>query len=310
MGDVRPEDWDALARRTTEPQFQEQIAYYKRQENLALIAAWAPPQARSLLKTDLFEEGFGKDSLLDALAEAYPVAVGMDISGVVTAAAKGRVPAARYVVSDACALPFKAERFDLIVSISTLDHLLPESLPHALGELCRVLRPAGCLILTLDSGHNPLHVLSHPSPMAGADLRRAVLHGRRADGGAGAVPGAGGGGDRDLPRAVSRELPGEESSRHGRRAGRRVDSGRDPAVPQCRRAPHAILHRAVHRAPHRQECREARASHSVAAVSGFLKRVLFQMAEGRDWLLPPTPDNTSAPRKDVKRQSCKVVTEA
>jgi SAM-dependent methyltransferase len=161
MGGVRPEDWDALARRTTEPQFQEQIAFYKRQENLALIAAWAPPQARSLLKTDLFEEGFGKDSLLDVLVEAYPMAVGMDISGVVAAAAKGRVPAARYVVSDACALPFKAERFDLIVSISTLDHLLPESLPHALGELCRVLRPAGCLILTLDSGHNPLHVLSN-----------------------------------------------------------------------------------------------------------------------------------------------------
>jgi hypothetical protein len=29
------------------------------------------------------------------------------------------------------------------------------------GELCRVLGRAGCLILTLDSRHNPLHVLSN-----------------------------------------------------------------------------------------------------------------------------------------------------
>jgi hypothetical protein len=35
------------------------------------------------------------------------------------------------------------------------------SVDAPLGELCRVLRPAGCLILTLDSRHNPLHVLSN-----------------------------------------------------------------------------------------------------------------------------------------------------
>ena len=161
MGRGRPEEWDALAKRMDEPQFQEHIALYKRQENLELIAAWAPTGVRRLLKTDLFEEGFGKDSLLDALAATYPMVVGMDISRVVAAAAKGRVPGAGCVVSDACALPFKPRTFDLIVSISTLDHLPPAALPDALGELCRVLRPAGCLILTLDSRHNPLHVLSN-----------------------------------------------------------------------------------------------------------------------------------------------------
>lgn len=161
MRRVAPEDWDALARSMKEPQFQEHIALYKRRENLELISAWAPREVRSLLKTDLFEEGFGKDSLLDMLAGAYPVVVGMDISHAVTVAAKGRVPGADYAVSDACALPFKAQSFDLIVSISTLDHLPPPSLPGALAELCRVLRPGGCLILTLDSRHNPLHVLSN-----------------------------------------------------------------------------------------------------------------------------------------------------
>jgi hypothetical protein len=116
-----------------EPQFQEQIALYKRQENLELISAWAPPDVRRLLKTDLFEEGFGKDALLDALVGTYPMVVGMDISHVVATAAKGSVPGVGYVVSDTCALPFQTQSFDLIVSISTLDHLPPELLPAALG---------------------------------------------------------------------------------------------------------------------------------------------------------------------------------
>jgi SAM-dependent methyltransferase len=145
----------------TEPQFQEHLARYKRQENLDLISAWAPTRARRLLKTDVFEEGFGDDLLLDRLASTYPMVVGMDISHVVLAAARERGPRVRYVVSDVCALPFKTRSFDLIVSISTLDHVPPALLPEALGELCRVLEPAGCLILTLDSRHNPWHVLSN-----------------------------------------------------------------------------------------------------------------------------------------------------
>lgn len=157
----RSTEWDGLARRMREPQFQEQVALYKRRENLELIAAWAPPGASSVLKTDLFEEAFGKDAVLDTLSEAHPTVVGMDVSPVVVAAAKANVPCAAYVVSDACALPFRADSLDLIVSISTLDHLPPALLPTALAELCRVLSPTGCLILTLDSGHNPLHVLSN-----------------------------------------------------------------------------------------------------------------------------------------------------
>ena len=159
---VRPGEWDKLARSMREPQFQEHIALYKRREGLALVSAWAPAQVRSVLKTDLFEEGFGEDALLDAFVAAYPVVIGMDVSQVVTAEARRRIPtAAGYVVSDASTLPFKAASFDLIVSISTLDHLPPPLLAGALAELCRVLRPHGCLVLTLDSRHNPLHVFSN-----------------------------------------------------------------------------------------------------------------------------------------------------
>jgi SAM-dependent methyltransferase len=143
------------------PQFQEQIAHYKRAENLALIAAWAPPGTRSVLKTDLFEEAFGEDRLLDVLADRYPRVTGLEISPVVAAAARRRLPALPCVVGDVAAVPLRAGSVDLIVSISTLDHLPPPLLPAALADLCRVLRPGGCLILTLDSRHNPLHVLSN-----------------------------------------------------------------------------------------------------------------------------------------------------
>jgi SAM-dependent methyltransferase len=121
----------------------------------------APARVRSVLKTDLFEEAFGQDALADALARAYPVIVGMDISHVVAHAAKPRMSGTGPVVGDAHDLPFRDGAFDLIVSISTLDHLPPRALPGALGELCRVLAPGGCIVLTLDSRHNPLHVFSN-----------------------------------------------------------------------------------------------------------------------------------------------------
>src|SRR5437773_10850913 len=125
LTESRPRFWDSLAAGLREPQFQRQIALHKRRENLDLISAWAPRRVRVVLKTDLFEEAFGGDALVDVLADTYPVVIGMDISKVVVEAASGRIPCAGHVVSDACHLPFKTASFDLVVSISTLDHLPP-----------------------------------------------------------------------------------------------------------------------------------------------------------------------------------------
>jgi len=66
----------------------------------------------------------------------------MDVSSVVATEAQRRVPGSWRLVSGACALPFKAQSFDLIVSISTLDHLPPDLLPGGLAELCRVAQAA------------------------------------------------------------------------------------------------------------------------------------------------------------------------
>ncbi len=68
MEPERPSDWDALARRMGEPQFEDTLALHKRKENLDLVSAWVPLRVRRLLKTNLFEEVFGKGAILDAHA--------------------------------------------------------------------------------------------------------------------------------------------------------------------------------------------------------------------------------------------------
>src|SRR5262249_1694056 len=146
-GQVEPSQWDTLARKMREPQFQEQIALSKRREGLDLVARWAPGQVRRVFKTDLFEEGFGQDALVDSFIATYPLVTGMDVSRVVVAEARKRMPGGRFVVGDVATVPFKAGSFDLIVSISTLDHLPPPLLAGALAELCRLLRTDGCLVL-------------------------------------------------------------------------------------------------------------------------------------------------------------------
>ena len=59
-------------------------------------------------------------------------------------------------VSDVRDLPFCDDSFDLILSISTLDHFASTSeIELALRGLFRVLRPGGCLLITLDNLSNP-----------------------------------------------------------------------------------------------------------------------------------------------------------
>ena len=60
-----------------------------------------------------------------------------------------------YLAADARFLPFGDGVFDLVVSDSTLDHFHTKAEIHvALGELARVLRPGGVLIVALDNPHN------------------------------------------------------------------------------------------------------------------------------------------------------------
>ncbi len=117
-----------------------------------------------LLKTDLFDEVVS-GGLAPLLAKHARQVVGIDVSRRMLEGARG-APLAP-VGADVCRLPFPDAVFDRVVSNSTLDHFESiEQLGEALAELCRVLRPGGELLLTLDNMANPLLALRNALPAA------------------------------------------------------------------------------------------------------------------------------------------------
>jgi len=111
-----------------------------------------------ILKTDLYVEAkdFG-DNYLPHLKDGNSF-VGMDISfrtvQMARESQKQRLCKMEFVVADARHLPFKEDAFDAVISDSTLDHLPPKLLPHAISELARILRNGGKLILSLNNIYN------------------------------------------------------------------------------------------------------------------------------------------------------------
>jgi SAM-dependent methyltransferase len=118
----------------------------------------------TLLKTDLFDEAVsdGLSPLLDSLAERVFY---MDSALEVHEMAKYRYSRLQTIGADVRDLPFANGTFDGIVSNSTLDHFESlDDLSVSLQELCRVLRPGGQMILTLDNRSNPVILLRNWLP--------------------------------------------------------------------------------------------------------------------------------------------------
>lgn len=119
-----------------------------------------------VLKTDLFEEAYG-EGLYPHLTVNGNRLVAMDISSHPLASAQDRYPQIIAVRSDVRHLPFSDESFGVIVSISTLDHFTcRQDLLVSLGEMHRILKPQGQLLITLDNPVNPVIALRQALPFA------------------------------------------------------------------------------------------------------------------------------------------------
>lgn len=160
--------WDRVAHSCNIQNYplEENIAQYKRDEHLRLLKKWdIDVEGKTILKTDLFEEAFGKDGFLFQLSESHNTILGMDISYEVVRKARLRNASMRdsdqLVVSDIKAAAFKENSFDLVISNSTLDHLPKQDVSFALQEIRRILKPNGILVLTLDNKQNPLYLLGY-----------------------------------------------------------------------------------------------------------------------------------------------------
>lgn len=112
------------------------------------------------LKTDLFDEASGSPGLIPELARGTAQTVGIDLSPVFIDRARVSCPSFDATAADARYLPFRDRVFDVVLSNSTLDHMESlDDIETALGEIHRVLRPGGRLLLTLDNLANPVIAL-------------------------------------------------------------------------------------------------------------------------------------------------------
>jgi SAM-dependent methyltransferase len=157
--------WDGVSDRIAGHYYHDAIiGRLKRDVHLRLIARWCPDlSGKALLKTDLFEEAHGADQFLFDLPGGG-LRVGIDISPLIARRAGAQARPAKeapppLLAGDVRALPFRPDTFDVIVSNSTLDHF-PDSkgIVAALGELHRVLKPGGILVVTLDNPRSLSHL--------------------------------------------------------------------------------------------------------------------------------------------------------
>ncbi|HEY3727903.1 MAG TPA: class I SAM-dependent methyltransferase [Solirubrobacteraceae bacterium] len=96
--------------------------------------------------------GCGAGRVLPWFAELAPAAAGSgcDVDGSAIAWARAHRPGLDWTVSSfAPPLPYAAQSFDLVYSVSVLSHLGPEPERAWLGELRRVLAPGGMALLSV-----------------------------------------------------------------------------------------------------------------------------------------------------------------
>jgi ubiquinone/menaquinone biosynthesis C-methylase UbiE len=99
----------------------------------------------------VLEVGCGTGNISLELARKGARLVGLDVSGPMLAAAQEKarqrhVPLA-WIRGEAAALPFPQDQFDGVISILALDFMADRL--RAVGEMVRVLRPGGFLLLAL-----------------------------------------------------------------------------------------------------------------------------------------------------------------
>jgi SAM-dependent methyltransferase len=157
--------WEAVASKWTESHRDE---LWRRCSDLVHVW-WIEGVARDLppgclLKTDLFDEAFG-DGLEPWFAERGHKVVACDLALATAVGASRKRASMPAAVADVRRLPFPASAFDTVFSDSTLDHFDSEhDLRRSLRELCRVLRPGGVLLLTMDNPGNPFVWLRNLRP--------------------------------------------------------------------------------------------------------------------------------------------------
>ncbi len=155
--DESPYYWDGVTRTFTEDARQSLWRSHSDRVNVSLLEDWlGGRQFTKILKTDLFDEAVSQ-GLYPFLRKRAHQIHGIDLASESVHKAKIRYPELEAICADVRRLPFSDNRFDLIVSNSTLDHFQSTGeIDTGLRELFRVLKPDNELIISLDNLQNPI----------------------------------------------------------------------------------------------------------------------------------------------------------
>lgn len=137
---------------------------YMNQQYKCLIQKWLGRiRNKSVLKTDMYEEAFHDKSVLNIFKNENYI-TGMDVSKIIINKVKGKSCfnyIRRLKVGDRKNRIFKKSEFDIVLSLSTLDHLPKNELSQALNSINYELKKGGMLILSLNNSHNIMFYAIH-----------------------------------------------------------------------------------------------------------------------------------------------------
>jgi SAM-dependent methyltransferase len=124
------------------------VEHYLRKRT-AYVTAVCPPGR-------VLDVGCGTGALAERLADrGYPV-VGVDSSAGMLAVMRARRPDLETVQASGAALPFESDGFDLVLTVAALHHVAePEAVRRTLGEMTRVARPSGRILIWDHNPRNP-----------------------------------------------------------------------------------------------------------------------------------------------------------
>lgn len=100
--------------------------------------------------------GCGTGALAERLADRGYAVTGVDPSEGMLEIMRRRAPQSTAVQASATELPFVDDRYDLVYTVATLHHIAePDAVAAALGEMVRVTRPGGRIVIWDHNPRNP-----------------------------------------------------------------------------------------------------------------------------------------------------------
>ena len=125
----------------------------------------------------LLDAGCGTGLLVALAAERGAVASGLDAAPGLVEYARGRCPAAEFVVGDLEALPFPDEQFEMVTAVNSVPYAANPR--RAIAELARVTAAGGRVVLTVGTGPESATCAAMIDPLIPPDVEassRMTLH--------------------------------------------------------------------------------------------------------------------------------------